>query len=103
MGRARVVALVLSGVLALACGSSSTSATSKLGLGAACTCSGQDAAPGADTLCGGAMYTTCDSSLSLYCVDGVCAALCNAGKCPSGYACQQLPHSNQTACAPAGG
>lgn len=45
------------------------------------------------------MYTACDSSLSLYCVDGSCAALCNAGQCSAGYVCQQLPNSNQTYCA----
>jgi hypothetical protein len=106
MGRARAVALVHCGILALACGSSSNGASggngSKLGVGAACTCAGQDAASGTDTLCGGAMYTACDSSLSLYCVDGFCASLCNAGGCPAGYVCKDLPNSNEPYCAPVG-
>jgi hypothetical protein len=100
--RALVIALALGGALGLACGASSGGSTARLGAGAACTCAGDDAAAGDDTLCGGAVYTACDSSLSLYCVDGVCATLCDAGKCPSGYVCQDLPHSNQTYCALAG-
>lgn len=109
MGRSRAVALVLCGLLTLACGAPSGGSGAnnggggKLGAGAACTCAGDEAAAGSDTLCGGAMYTACDSSLFLYCVDGVCATLCDAGKCPAGYVCQELPHSNQTYCAPAGG
>ncbi len=102
--RARVIALALGGAaLGLACGTSSGGSAAKLGAGAACSCAGDDAAAGTDTLCGGPMYTACDSSLSLYCVDGTCATLCDAGKCPAGYVCQDLPHSNQTYCAPAGG
>jgi hypothetical protein len=48
------------------------------------------------------MHTACDSSLSLYCVDGFCAYLCNAGKCPAGYVCNDLPNSNEPYCAPVG-
>jgi hypothetical protein len=48
------------------------------------------------------MYTACDSTLSLYCVDGFCAYLCNSGKCPAGYVCKDLPNSNESYCAPIG-
>ena len=106
MGRAGAVALVHCGILALACGSSSNGTSgsngSKLGVGAPCTCAGQDAASGTDTLCGGAMYTACDASLSLYCVDGFCTYLCNAGKCPADYVCKDLPNSNEPYRAPIG-
>ncbi|HEX3344240.1 MAG TPA: hypothetical protein VHS09_06690 [Polyangiaceae bacterium] len=99
------LALVLWTGGALACGSSSGSGTGaggeKLGVGAACNCAGDEAGAGTDTLCGGAMYTACDPTLALYCVDGVCATVCNAGQCAAGYVCKDLPHSNQTYCAPA--
>jgi hypothetical protein len=63
--RARAFALALGGALGLACGASSGGSTAKLGAGAACTCAGDDAAVGSDTLCGGATYTACDTSLPL--------------------------------------
>jgi len=101
---ARAMAVILGVALCVACGSSggSGSSASTLGVGASCTCAGDDAAPGTATLCAGHMYTACDPSLSLYCVARVCAYLCNAGKCPAGYVCRDLPNSNQPYCAPVG-